>query len=113
MAVVGAAVAVFAGGAAEFGHGHYYRVFSEIAEVGPEGGDRLREIAEDVRDLSLGAAFVDVVVPAADVGEGDLHSEVCFDQLRQLLQAVAEAALADSSRWRRACSARGRRPSES
>ena len=36
---------------------------------------------EDVGDLALGAAFVDVVVPAADVGERDLHSEIGFDQL--------------------------------
>ena len=93
VAVVGAAVAVFSGRAAEFGHGYYYRVFSQIAEVGPESGDRLREIAEHVGDLALGAAFVDVVVPASYVGEGYLHSEVRFDQLRQLLQAVAEASL--------------------
>ncbi len=82
MAVVGASVAVFAGGAAEFGHGYYDCVFSEIAQVGPEGGYRLREISQDVGDLALGAAFVDMVVPASYVGEGYLHSQVCFDQLR-------------------------------
>jgi hypothetical protein len=38
------------------------RPVSGIAEVGPERGDRLREIAENICDLSLGAAFVDVVV---------------------------------------------------
>src|SRR3984893_19360964 len=88
VAVVGAAVAIFSRGAAEFGHGYYDCVFSEIAQVGPEGGDRLREISQDVGDLALGAAFVDMVVPASYVGEGYLHSQVSFDQLRYLLQAV-------------------------
>ena len=93
MAVVGAAIAVFPGGAAELRHGDDDGVFSKIAEIGPKCGDRLREVAEYVGDLSLGAAFVDVVVPAADVGKSDLHAEIGFDQLRELLQAVAETAL--------------------
>ncbi len=47
---------------------------------------------QDVGDLALRAAFVDVMVPAADVGEGDLNSEIRFDQLRELLEAVAEVS---------------------
>ena len=39
------------------------------------------------------AAFIDVVVPASDIGEGHLHAEIRLDQLRQLLQAVAEVSL--------------------
>ena len=82
VAVVGAAVSVFTRRAAEFGHRDHDRVFSQIAEVGPEGGDRLREVSQHVGDLALGAAFVDVVVPASYVGEGHLHSQVRFDHLR-------------------------------
>jgi len=41
MAVVGAAVAVLARGAAEFGHGDDHRVFPEISEIGPESGERM------------------------------------------------------------------------
>src|SRR3984893_2403802 len=82
VAVVGAAVAIFSCSAAEFGHGYYDCVFSEIAQVSPERGDRLREISQDVGDLALGAAFVDVVIPSADVGEGSLRLHDRLDQLR-------------------------------
>ena len=34
-----------------------------------------------------------MVIPAADVGECDLHAQVRFDELRELAQAIAEAAL--------------------
>ena len=33
------------------------------------------------------------MIPSTDIGEGDLHTEIGFDQLRQLTQAVAEASL--------------------
>ncbi len=46
--VVGAAVAVFARGAAKLRHGDHDRVFAKIAEIGPEGRNRLREIGEHV-----------------------------------------------------------------
>ncbi len=84
VAVVGAAVAVFARGAAELRHGDDYRVFAEIAKIGPEGGERLREVGEHVGKLAFDRAFIDVVVPSADVGKGDLHAEIGFDQLREL-----------------------------
>ena len=86
MAVIGAAIAVLAGGAAEFRHGDDHRVFGQIAEVGPESAERLRELAQHIRDLSLRAAFVDVMVPSADVGKRHLHSQVGFDQLASCLR---------------------------
>ena len=64
VAVVGAAVAVFARGASELRHGDDDGVFAEIAEIGPESGERLREVAEHIRELAFGRAFVDVMVPA-------------------------------------------------
>src|SRR5579864_1338396 len=33
------------------------------------------------------------MIPSTDVGEGDLHTEIRLDELRQLAQAVAETAL--------------------
>src|SRR6266852_9659286 len=72
--VVGAAVTVFAGGAAEFRHGDNHGVLGEIAKVNPEGGERLRKIAQDICDLPLRAAFVNVMVPSTDIGECNLHA---------------------------------------
>src|SRR5580704_7315317 len=92
MAVVGATVTVFAGSAPELRHGDDYRIVGKVAEIDPEGGERSGEVAQYVGDLPLRAAFVDVVVPAADIGERHLYAEICFDELSELSQAVAEAA---------------------
>src|SRR5579863_6109319 len=90
--MIGAAVAIFAGGAAEFRHRHYNRVFAEIAEIGPEGGNGLRKVAEHVGDLAIGRAFVDVMVPSTDIGKCHLHAEIRFDELSELAQAVAKSS---------------------
>src|SRR5215469_5502111 len=92
MSVIGAAVSVFPRRAAEFGHGHDDRVFPKIAKINPECAQGLRKLAQHIRDLAFGTAFIDVVVPAADVGKSDLDAEIGFDQLRQLLEAVAKSA---------------------
>src|SRR5215469_4972983 len=92
MSVIGAAVSVFPCRAAEFGHGHDDRVFGKIAEINPERAQGLRKLAQHIRDLAFGAAFIDVVIPSADVGKRDLDPEIGFDQLRQLLEAVAKTA---------------------
>src|SRR5579863_4547230 len=88
--MIRATVAIFAGGAAEFRHRHYNRVLAEIAEIGPEGGNGLRKVAEHVGDLAFGRAFVDVMVPSTDIGECYLHAEIRFDELSELAQAVAK-----------------------
>ena len=93
VAVVGAAIAVFADGASEFGHSDDDGVFGKVAEIDPEGSDGLRKLAKNIGNLALRAAFVDVMVPASDIGEGDLHAEVGLDELRKLAQAVAEVAV--------------------
>src|SRR5579864_6311725 len=92
MAVVGSAVPVFAGSAAELRHGDDDRIVGKVAEIDPEGGERLGEVAQHVGDLPLRAAFVHVVVPTSDIGERDLYTEIRLDELSELLQAVAEAA---------------------
>jgi hypothetical protein len=53
----------------------------------------IARIRQDIGELAFGRTFVDVMVPAADIGESNLHSEIGFDELRQLPQAVTEASL--------------------
>src|SRR5215471_21471592 len=92
VAVVGAAIAVLARGAPELRHADDHCVFAKIAQIGPERSDGLRELASEVGDLALHAAFVHVVVPSADVGESDFHAQVGFDQLRYLAQTVTKTS---------------------
>ena len=80
---------------------------AEIAEVDPESAQRLREFAQHIGDLALRAAFVDVMVPAADVGKCDLHSQVGFDELGELSEAVAETTAWDNLRPAPACTSTG------
>jgi hypothetical protein len=90
VAVVGAAGAVLARGAAEFGHGDQGDVFGIVAHVAPEGGDGGGELAQAVGELAVDAALVLMGVPAADVGEGRFNAEVGLEQLGNLLHVVAE-----------------------
>src|SRR5439155_12877461 len=73
--VIGAAIAVLAGGASELRHRDHDCIFSEIAEIDPECGQGLRELAQHIGKLALGVAFVDVVVPPTDVGKRKLHGQ--------------------------------------
>src|SRR5271166_2827768 len=102
MPVVGAASAILPGRAPKLRHGDHDCIFGEGTEVGPEGGDGLREFPQHVGELAFRGAFVDVMVPSSDIGEGDLYSEVRLDELRGLPQCVAESAarIVRSRRWR-------------
>ena len=62
MTMIGAAIPVFFCSAAEFAHGNDNYVAHAIAQVLMEGRERLAEITEKVRELTLRAAFVDVIV---------------------------------------------------
>ncbi len=90
MAVVGAPIPILTGGTAELRHGDYDRIFGKIAEVYPEGAQRLRELPQHIGDLALCAAFVDMVVPAADVGKCHLYAQVGLDELGELFKTVAK-----------------------
>ena len=93
VAVIGAAIAVFARRAAEFAHGHDGHVRHAIAQVLIKRGQRLAEFIQAVGELALArllADFVDVRVPAADVGERDLQADIRLDQLRDLLAALPQ-----------------------
>ena len=54
----------------------YAFVLSEISEIGPEGGEGPREVAQHVGDLTLGCALVHVMVPSPNVGKRDLHAKI-------------------------------------
>src|SRR5271157_5961405 len=93
VAMVSATIAILAGGASELRHRHYHGVFAKRTEVGPEGGDGLREITKHVGELAFHGSFIDVMVPPTNVGESDLHAEVRLDELSGLPQRIPEAAL--------------------
>src|SRR5947208_1836249 len=69
VAVIGAAVAVLAEGAAELAHHQHHRVAPRIAHRSRERGEAAAELVEPRREIALRAAFADVRVPAADVDE--------------------------------------------
>ena len=56
-----------------------------VAEIVIKRRQTLAKFFETVGQLAGGAAFVDVGVPAVDFGEGDLHTDVGFDQSGDLL----------------------------
>jgi len=82
--VIGAAVAVFVHRPAELRHRQDDGVGHAIAEVRDQRRDRAREVVEAGGELPLRRTLVDVGVPAADVGEGDLESDVRLRELRDL-----------------------------
>ena len=90
VAVIGAAGAVFTGGAAELRHGDQRDVGGIVSQVAPEGRNGSREVGEAIGELAVDAALVMMRVPAVDVSESSLDSEIGFEQLRDLLHAVAE-----------------------
>src|SRR6185437_1089638 len=71
MAVIGAAVAVLAEGAAEFGEHHHGGVVPGVAQRVGVGGEAFAEVLQVVGEAALGAALVDVGVPAAHVDEAE------------------------------------------
>ncbi len=69
VAVIGAAIAVFLGGAAEFAHGHEDDILHAVAHISMKRSQALAQVFQQIRQLPLHAAFVDVVVPAAAIDE--------------------------------------------
>ena len=92
MPVIGATVSVLADGASELGHRQHDNVGHPLAQIGCERGDAACEIVEPGSKQSLSGALVDVSVPAADLCERDLESEIALDQLGDLPQCLAERA---------------------
>ena len=69
--MIGAAVAVFARCAAEFGHRQDHHVVGAFLHIGVESRQPLREFRQAQRELALRRALIGVRVPSADVREGD------------------------------------------
>ena len=90
--VIGSAVAVLGDGPAELRHRQHHHVAQSIAEVAREGGETAAQLAQAIGELALLAALADMRVPAVDVDEADLKSDVGADELRHLAQRLAEAA---------------------
>src|SRR5690349_4258270 len=90
VAVIGAAVAVLPSRAPEFRHRHDDDVRHPVAEIADESLDRLREVVETRCELACGAALVDVRIPAPNIRERDLETDVGLDQLRDLSEMLAE-----------------------
>ena len=86
VAVVGAAVAVFASGAAEFRHGQHGDVRHALAHVLVERRERVAEILQAIGELAGHPTFRHVVVPSAHFGKGHFQAGIGFDELRDLLQ---------------------------
>ena len=92
VSVVGAAIAVFLGGAPELAHGHDDDILHASAHVLMKRRKALAEILQQIRELALHSAFVDVIVPAAAIDEKNFHADVRFEQLPNLLQTLAQPA---------------------
>src|SRR6266550_2226484 len=90
VAMIGAAIAVFLSGAAEFAHSHEDDILHAVAHISMKRSQALAQVFQQTRQLPLHAAFVDVVVPAAAIDEKNFHADVGFKQLPDLLQALPE-----------------------
>src|SRR5881394_4224187 len=88
--MVRAAIAVLFHRAAKLGHGQNHDVVHALAKVGVQRSDRLTELPQQVAELTLLVAFVDVRVPTANVSERDFEADPGFDQLRDLQKRIAK-----------------------
>src|SRR5690349_21990443 len=84
MAVISTSIPILFCGAAEFAHGYKHDVLHSIAHVLVKRGERLPQIPQKIRELSLHAAFVHVVVPTAAIDEQHFDSDVGFQKLPDL-----------------------------
>src|ERR1035441_6247563 len=83
--MIRATIAVFMGCASKFRHGDYDNIFHAVAQVLVKRVETLTQIAEQIRELALHAAFVDVIVPAAGIEERYLQSDIRLQKLGDLL----------------------------
>ena len=87
-------MSVFACRTAELRHADENHVGHAVTHVLMKRRDSLPQIAQQIRELALRAAFVyDVVIPAAAIEEVDFEAYVRFKQLCDFHQTLAEAIL--------------------
>src|ERR1700730_12238060 len=92
VAVIGTAIPVFFGGAAELAHGDDDDILHAVAHILMKRGQRLTEVFQQIGELALHAAFVDVIVPAAAIDEENFHADFGFQELADLLHVLSQAA---------------------
>src|SRR5579883_2072245 len=74
MAMIGAAVAILAEGAPEFGdHDHHGIMPGLRPDLLRKAGKRAAELAETVGEIAVGRALVDVGIPAADIDKAEIE----------------------------------------
>ena len=112
VAVVGAAIAVLAHGAAELGEDDDHRVAPGAAEPAGQRGEAFAERAQPVGELALLAALVDMGVPAAERRQrraGCARSRA--DQTAEPRRLRGKARSAAARRRRRSAARAARSPS--
>src|SRR5215472_8826824 len=92
VAVVGSAIAIFLGGAAEFAQSDDDHVLHAVTHVLVKRRETSAKVPQKIGELALRAAFVDVVVPTAAIDEYNFDADIGFEQLADLLEALAEQA---------------------
>src|SRR5205814_1798621 len=85
--VVGAERAVLARRAAELGGRDQHHVFEARPELGAEGRQRLREVAQVPRERAL---LLHVRVPAGDLRETDPQAHVALDERGEQAQRLTD-----------------------
>ena len=93
VAVVRAAVAVLADGAAKLAHRQDYHVVHAVAEVLVQRGEAAGEFRESIGQLALRATLIDVGIPAADLGKSDFDTDVSLDHLGDLHEGTTKRAV--------------------
>lgn len=92
VAMVGAAVAIFVGRAAEFGHAYEDYVVHAVAHILVKRGHSLPQIAQKIRKAPFRTSFGDVMIPAVAIEERDFEPDIGFEEFGNFLQAASEAA---------------------
>src|SRR5215471_9269789 len=82
--VIGASVAVLLDRATEFRHRQNHDIIHACSQISVEGCNCLTELSQQIAELSLLVALVDMRVPAADVSECHFQTDAGLDQLCDL-----------------------------
>ena len=85
VSVIGSAIPIFSHGTAKLRHRQHQHVLHAVCTIRRECGNPAGEIVETVGEKPGGGPFVDVMIPTAGFGKGNLETDVCLDELRNLL----------------------------
>src|SRR6185437_4701612 len=74
--VVSAAIAILMRGAAKFGHADEYDVTHPVAHILMKRRNPLPQVSQQIRELALHSALIDVMIPTAAIKERNLEAHV-------------------------------------